>query len=111
MERTERVSGWGVSATIGLALHLGSWALASGVLQSRVSKIPQAVKNLRHSRHSYSWVSGVRSFLAYPSPSRIQIPTLLNIYTPNQELGPSIQRRVRFLWCSLGLGAQATTGR
>lgn len=54
--------------------------------------------------------SKVASFLAYQSPSRIQIPTLLNINTPNQELGPGIQRRVRFLWCSLGLCAQATTG-
>lgn len=41
--------------------------------------------------------SKVVSFLAYQFPSRIQIPTLLNIFTPNQELGPSIQRRVRFL--------------
>lgn len=55
--------------------------------------------------------SKVALFLAYQSPSRIQIPTLLDIYTTNQELGHSIQRRVRFLWCSLGLCAQATTGR
>lgn len=41
----------------------------------------------------------------------LEIPTLLDIYTTNQELGHSIQRRVRFLWCSLGLCAQATTGR
>lgn len=39
MERPERVSGWGVSATTGLVLHLGSWALASGTLQSRVCKV------------------------------------------------------------------------
>lgn len=58
---------------------------------------------------------GVRSkvapLLVYQSPSRIQIPTLLNIFTSTQEVGPSSQKRVRLLWCSLGLCAQATTGR
>lgn len=58
---------------------------------------------------------GVRSkvapLLVYQSPSRIQIPTLLNIFTSTQEVGPSSQKRVCLPWCSLGLCAQATTGR